>query len=121
MLEGDLSERAICLRGRFVLEGESSVYRLLYGLERFCLRSNKKGRRAMRGCELQLNKYGAGGVYSCVWAGLVKDGVPCMIFTATTDHCLLYILIEGGHQQNAIFFETVSKSHDGGYFYFHRK
>ena len=27
MLEGDLSERAICLRGRFVLEGESSVCR----------------------------------------------------------------------------------------------
>ena len=53
----------------------------------------------MRGGELQLNKYGAG-VYSCVWAGLVKDGVPCMIFTASTDHCLLYILIEGGHQQN---------------------
>ena len=74
----------------------------------------------MRGGELQLNKYGAG-VYSCVWAGLVKDGVPCMIFTASTDHCLLYILIEGGHQQNVIFFETISKSHDGGYFYFHRK
>ena len=28
VLEGDLSERAICLRGRFVLEGESSVYRI---------------------------------------------------------------------------------------------
>ena len=47
----------------------------------------------MRGGELQLNKYGAG-VYSYVWAGLVKDGVPCMIFTASTDHCLLYILIK---------------------------
>ena len=58
----------------------------------------------MRGGELQLNKYGAGvRVYSCVWAGLVKDGVPGMIFTASTDHCLLYILIEGGHQQNGKF------------------
>ena len=73
----------------------------------------------MRGGELQLNKYGAG-VYSCVWAGLVKDGVPCMIFTASTDHYLWYILIEGGHQQN-VKFETVSKSHDGGFFYFHGK
>ena len=62
----------------------------------------------MRGGELQLNKYGAG-VYSYVWAGLVKDGVPCMIFTASTDHCLLYILIKVAINKmlNLIFFETV--------------